>query len=403
LVGRAILGAMTFHLCKQILIAGAILSLGCGVVSGQESASDKARNQTLSWVVQDSGTRAGLRGIDSVDGKIAWASGTGGTVLRTIDGGERWIKCAVPDGDKDGATLDFRGVQAWDAQAAIIMASGPGDKSRLYKTADGCKSWILLLKNPDAPDGFFDSFRFHREQRLLSDHDGFGLLFGDPVKGHLSAFETRDGGYTWSRIESASLAIEGAGDGAFAASNGCITDFGAASNFFVSGGRMGSFFIRLSYRGPYWLNDSSPLMKTWDIVPLPFARGADSIGAFAIGGHVELSKDKSATINGIKYRLVVVGGDYAKPNESAGTAAWTSDGGLHWASAAKPPHGYRSSVAWSGELKAWITVGTNGSDISRDDGKTWQPIDDGDWNALSLPFVVGSKGRIARLSTLAGK
>jgi hypothetical protein len=43
-------------------------------------------------------------------------------------------------------------------------------------------------------------------------------------------------------------------------------------------------------------------------------------------------------------------------------------------------------------------VGTNGSDISRDDGKTWQPLDDGNWNALSLPFVVGPDGRIARLN-----
>jgi hypothetical protein len=50
-------------------------------------------------------------------------------------------------------------------------------------------------------------------------------------------------------------------------------------------------------------------------------------------------------------------------------------------------------------------VGTNGSDVSRDDGKRWQPLDDGNWNALSLPFVVGPKGRIARLNgaALAGK
>jgi len=51
----------------------------------------------------------------------------------------------------------------------------------------------------------------------------------------------------------------------------------------------------------------------------------------------------------------------------------------------------------------WIAAGTNGSDISRDDGKTWQAVDDGNWNALSLPFVVGPKGRIARLSVAAGK
>jgi hypothetical protein len=46
-------------------------------------------------------------------------------------------------------------------------------------------------------------------------------------------------------------------------------------------------------------------------------------------------------------------------------------------------------------------VGTNGSDLSRDDGKSWQPLDDGNWNALSLPYVVGPDGRIARLNAAA--
>ncbi|MGA3080779.1 MAG: hypothetical protein ABSD44_05295 [Terracidiphilus sp.] len=36
-----------------------------------------------------------------------------------------------------------------------------------------------------------------------------------------------------------------------------------------------------------------------------------------------------------------------------------------------------------------------------DDGKTWQPLDDGNWNALSLPFVVGPSGRIARINPVA--
>jgi hypothetical protein len=98
---------------------------------------------------------------------------------------------------------------------------------------------------------------------------------------------------------------------------------------------------------------------------------------------------------------VIAGGDYTKPNESAGTAAWSADGGLHWLASATPPHGFRSAVQWSEALKLWITVGTNGSDISRDDGKTWQPLDNGNWNALSLPFVVGPNGRIARLNATA--
>jgi hypothetical protein len=96
-----------------------------------------------------------------------------------------------------------------------------------------------------------------------------------------------------------------------------------------------------------------------------------------------------------------VGGDYTKPGDSAGTAAWSSDGGWTWTAATRPPHGYRSAVAWSVEQKLWIAAGTNGSDLSRDDGRTWQPLDDGNWNALSLPFAVGPNGRIARLETKA--
>jgi hypothetical protein len=100
---------------------------------------------------------------------------------------------------------------------------------------------------------------------------------------------------------------------------------------------------------------------------------------------------------------VAVGGDYSKPGVAFGTAAWTADGGGQWTAAERPPHGYRSAVAWDGGSKAWIAVGTNGSDVSYDDGKTWSLIDDGNWNALSLPWVVGPEGRIAKRGELPAR
>ncbi len=348
--------------------------------------------------MQDSGTAAGLRGIDSVDGTVAWASGTGGTVLKTTDRGAHWQKCAVPDGDKDGATLDFRGVQAWDAQTAIVMASGPGEKSRLYKTVDGCKTWKLLFVNPDTPEGFFDSFHLMIEQRLLSEDEGFGLLMGDPVQGELSIFETRDGGNTWRRLHDPLLKVKGA---AFAASNQCIRSMNA-TNDFVIGGALESTHLRLNYSGTYWLNDNSPITRTWYRKRLPIASGAESAGPFAIGARAELkyASDGNTVLN-IMFHGIAVGGDYTKPNESTGTAAFSTTGSEHWTASATPPHGYRSTVQWSDSLKLWITAGTNGSDISRDDGKTWQPLDNGNWNALSLPFIVGPNGRIGRLDAAA--
>ena len=62
------------------------------------------------WIVQHSGTTASLRGLSALSPREAWASGTGGTVLHTIDGGTTWTGSKVPNAD----TLDFRDVEAID-------------------------------------------------------------------------------------------------------------------------------------------------------------------------------------------------------------------------------------------------------------------------------------------------
>jgi len=362
------------------------------------------------WVMQESGTTAGLRGIYSVDGKVVWASGTGGTVLKTIDGGEHWTKCAVPDAATDGATMDFRGVQAWDDDTAIIMSAGPGEKSRLYKTTDGCKTWAMLLKNSERK-GFYDAF-------WLNAIYGEGMLVGDPVNDQFTVLETQDGGLTWKRDKSRSLQLHGLSLGAFAASNTSIARAirtsgnmkGPGTDFFpgfVTGGKSGTFLFE-RWEGPsktkarYGRKLPGWPPPDWNRRAVPLTAGTESSGAFSVA-----LRDTGSPCDdcgfGTYWVPVVVGGDYAKPTESSGTAAWSSDGGWNWTSATKPPHGFRSAVQWSEDLKAWITVGTNGSDISRDDGKTWTPLDDGNWNALSLPFVVGPNGRIARIALLPKK
>ncbi len=343
----------------------------------------------LVWLLQNSGTTAGLRGIDSVDGTVAWASGTGGTVLRTIDGGAHWTRCATPDADKDGATLDFRGVQAWDAETAIVMASGPGDKSRLYKTTDGCKTWALLFTNPDE-DGFFDAILRTTEEKLF--------VLGDPVKRIFALFQSEDQGHTWYAAGELGRDAQ-ADEASFAASNSELATYGPYL-LFGSGGSAVHVFVTGTKCSPPPGNPNGPATTNCIVgfrsSEVPIVAGSPASGVFSLAARQISAK------NGMLTAIVVaVGGDYTKANDPTDTAAWSSDGGDHWTAAAKPPHGYRSAVQWSDSLKLWITVGTNGSDISRDDGKTWQPLDNGNWNALSLPFVVGPGGRIARLNAAA--
>jgi hypothetical protein len=362
-------------------------SVATAVAAAQSpSVPSQANPQSLPqqvWQMQDSGTTAGLRGIDSVDGTIAWASGTEGTVLKTTDGGAHWQKCAVPDGEKDGATLDFRGVQAWDATTAIVMASGPGDKSRLYKTTDGCKSWNLLLTNPDK-DGFWDAYR--RDQ-----HGFLGILVGDPIRDHFALWQIArdDSSFQIKRLRHTPRVHKG--EAAFAASNSAIFVDNVFFDFWIAtGGKSGARVIkRIDHDFDSFGYDTFPSSV------VPVGHNTESSGIFGLSFRKgpKTANPERGFLDGI-----AVGGDYEKPNESADTAAWSTDGGEHWNASTTPPHGYRSTVQWSEPLKLWITAGTNGSDISRDDGRTWQPLDNGNWNALSLPFIVGPKGRIARLN-----
>ncbi|MFY9856069.1 MAG: hypothetical protein WAK26_19560, partial [Terracidiphilus sp.] len=129
-------------------------------------------------------------------------------MLKTLDGGAHWAACAIPDAAKDGAILDFRGVQAWDATTAIVMASGPSDKSGLYKTTDGCKSWKLVFLNLDK-EGFWDAIRITGPQTAL--------MIGDPLPHrvldrfkvrtffHFPLYGTIDAGDTWTRLDKDSL------------------------------------------------------------------------------------------------------------------------------------------------------------------------------------------------------
>src|SRR5690348_6541610 len=104
------------------------------------------------WVRQKVDTIASFRGLAVVNEKVVWASGTNGTVIRTIDGGKTWNVRQVPGAEK----LDFRDIEAFDANTAYILSIGNGDASRIYKTIDGGKTWKLQFRNDD-PKKFFDA------------------------------------------------------------------------------------------------------------------------------------------------------------------------------------------------------------------------------------------------------
>lgn len=330
------------------------------------------------WQMQSNPSHASLRGIHTIgNGRVAWASGTNGTVIRTVDSGHHWTACAVPN---DAEKLDFRSIWAWNADHAVVMSSGLGKLSRLYSTQDGCRTWHLVFTNPD-PEGFWDALQF--------DGTRFGVILGDPVRGQFTMFASYDGGTRWTRQSDPCLRTTEPNQGVFAASNQSLAVFpiddsnsvpGFAMNHQVWFGTSGGWMYGFQLRTLRLIADSADGCLHQQ--GLPSAKGA-AAGVFALA----FRSPKDA---------VAVGGNYNKPNDGADSAAYMT-GGNTWHIAPGPPAGYRSTVAWNGSNGEWIAAGPNGSDFSRDDGKTWQSLDHGDWNAISLPYVVGPDGRIGRL------
>ena len=380
---------------------------GCGIEGSMVAGMSRlkwllafflvAGSARAQWEILDSGSTADLRGIDSVGGGVAWASGTQGTVLQTVDHGKTWQRCATPPGAEG---LDFRGVQAFDAVTAIVMSSGKGDLSRLYKTTDGCKTWKLVFLNPD-PEGFWDAVQALDRDVIEITGDSVDHVLVSEKAGHvLPVWRFSEGDDPAGQDSDHFFEIAAdASEGSFAASNSTLAigavphhDLVWSYQWLATQTADHSYVHR---EGSEETQTCEPCRLETLRVETPMSQGSPSAGIFSIA----FFEDRFG---------VAVGGDYLKPDARVKTAAYSDDSGKSWFLAKTPPRGYRSAVAYDAASKTWITVGPNGTDVSMDDGRNWRALRpdaalhgaadaDQHWNALSLPFVVGPHGRIGKL------
>jgi photosystem II stability/assembly factor-like uncharacterized protein len=323
------------------------------------------------WLPQSSGVTARLRGISAVSATVAWASGDNGTYLKTTDGGATWRAAVVPGAEE----LDFRDVEALDANTAYLLSIGEGERSRIYKTTDGGAHWKLQFTNRN-PRAFFDAMAFWDARR--------GIAFSDPVDGRFVIIRTTDGGETWKEIPSEKLPPALPGEGAFAASGTCLIVHGSSHVWIGTGGASVTRIIRSTDGG-----------DTWQAVTTPIPSGQGSSGIFSIA------------FRDTRYG-VIVGGDYRKEGEARDNVATTKDGGLTWELVKGPlPGGYRSGVAYTRDPgnPILIAVGPSGSDYSVNGGASWVSLGNMGYHAVdfadpSSGWVVGESGRIAKYTGL---
>jgi photosystem II stability/assembly factor-like uncharacterized protein len=286
-------------------------------------------------------------------------------VLRTNDGGARWKKLTVTT-----ETLDFRDIDAIDAQTAYVLSIGNGAASRIYKTTDAGVTWTMQFKSDDEKV-FLDAMSFWDANH--------GIVFGDSVDGHLYILTTDNGGRTWTRVPPASLPPALENEGAFAASGTNIALFGKTHAWIGTGAGARARVLRTTDRG-----------RSWQVADTPLAAGP-STGIFSIA------------FRDAKHG-VVVGGDYRKEQEAVDNLAVTSDGGVTW-KLVKGLSGFRSVVAYvpGAKTPTLVALGPSGGDYSLDDGQTWSRIEGPGFDTFSFVphkptgWAAGANGALGKL------
>lgn len=314
---------------------------------------------------QDSGVSALLIGISAVDERTVWAAGTGGTWIRTTDGGATWGSGVVPGAD----SLQFRDVHAIDATTAYLLSIGNGSASRIYRTVDAGETWSELFRN-DNPRGFYDCFDFWTPQH--------GLVIGDEIDRTVSMLETRDG-RRWSKVPTDRLPAAQDGEGSFAASGHCLsTGPDGHARVIASNPEHGRLLSTADY-GATWHVDTLPVTVRAGVGP------------------------QSVTFFDSDHGMVLTGGYDSQPDDVG--IAVTSDGGRSWSAGGRTP---LPSGVWGGKYvpdrrpRTVVAVGPDGIVFSETDGAEWTTVDSFnywtvDFGSSRVGWAVGRDGRVTRL------
>ena len=326
---------------------------------------------------QDSGTAYGwsllptptdtarLRGLAPVSPKVVWASGTEGTVLRTVNGG----RTVTSVGPADTEEIQFRDIEATNSLHAVIMGIGDTpDAFRFYVTDDGGKHWTLAYQNTE-PAAFYDCMTFTSPR--------IGYALSDPVGGKFRILKTTDAGHSWRVMPNRGMPVAEEGEFAFAASGTCLQNDPKGNLYIASGGVDPARVFKSTDGGLTWRVQDSP------------------VAGAAAGGIFSLSF-------GAGRGGVAVGGDYTDPTAATHNAAWTTDRGRTW-HPGTGLGGYRSGSAWLRDgLRTVLAVGPTGSDVSTDGGRTYAAFDAGSFDSVECVhgscFASGEAGRLAVLT-----
>ena len=266
--------------------------------------------------------------ISAVDEKVVWIAANNGTVGRSTNGGLQWAYRQMPGFEKK----EFRTIYAFDEKVAIV--ANVGTPACILRTVDGGENWEQVYRN-DSPEAFIDGVDFWNDRE--------GMIYGDPIDGHMLLARTADGGRTWQNLSLQSRPALNKGEASFASSGTGIRCLKDGRLVIATGGTVSRIFTSAN-KGETW-QSSEPMLR----------QGSATGGIFSIAFD---SKGNS----------VLVGGDF-QDSVATELAMYRNSGG-DWQIPKVQPAGTRWCVEFVRDNFA-VAAGPSGVDCTTDGGNTW--------------------------------
>jgi photosystem II stability/assembly factor-like uncharacterized protein len=162
----------SLEILVSLLVVGSLLWVAFYVkphteVAGVEPALFGYRNNFYGVVVPDQ------------DGRVVWAVGTGGRIIRSENAGETWTLQKTP------AHNNLQDIAVWDDAAALVV----GDEGTVLVTQDGGQTWI----NVEVPLREFGEQLLQAHVEKSTDRAWIAGTFG-------TLFRSLDRGVSWEMV-----------------------------------------------------------------------------------------------------------------------------------------------------------------------------------------------------------
>ncbi len=277
-----------------------------------------------------------IRAIKVIDENSLYFAGSKGDIGFTSDGGKTWKTNTITFNDT--IKPHFRSIAKNGNDIFALSISNP---ALLYKITN---NKITLVYQENDEKVFYDSLQFFDDGKN-------GIAVGDPTDNCASIITTSDGGNTWSKTPCNKLPDFGKGEAFFAASN---TNIKIINNtIWIASGGTKARILKSIDKG-----------ETWNIYDTPIVQGDGSQGIYSIDFYDEK--------NGI-----IIGGNYAKPENNSKNKAITKDGGISWQIVSDNTNpNYKSCVQYVPNTngKEIFAVGKTGVSFSNDGGISWEDV-----------------------------